>query len=54
MVARRDQNPQAKAPSPRDTFAMNINKKREKGDERKGWVLLEIPRGDIDGVGEVK
>ena len=22
--------------------------------EREGWVLLKIPRGDIDGVGEVK
>ena len=21
---------------------------------REGWVLLKIPRGDIDGVGEVK
>ena len=30
---------------------------REKGgfvEEREGWVLLKIPRGDIDGVGEVK
>ena len=23
-------------------------------DQREGWVLLKIPRGDIDGVGEVK
>ena len=22
--------------------------------KREGWVLLKIPRGDIDGVGEVK
>ena len=22
--------------------------------KREGWVLLQIPRGDIDGVGEVK
>ena len=22
--------------------------------EREGWVLLKVPRGDIDGVGEVK
>ena len=22
--------------------------------ERERWVLLKIPRGDIDGVGEVK
>ena len=22
--------------------------------EREGWVFLKIPRGDIDGVGEVK
>ena len=22
--------------------------------EREGWGLLKIPRGDIDGVGEVK
>ena len=22
--------------------------------EREGWVLLKIPRGDIDGVGEVR
>ena len=21
---------------------------------REGWVFLKIPRGDIDGVGEVK
>ena len=27
----------------------------EEGDTmREGWVLLKIPRGDIDGVGEVK
>ena len=26
----------------------------EEGDTmREGWVLLKIPRGDIDGVGEV-
>ena len=23
-------------------------------EQREGWVLLKIPRGDIDGVGEVK
>ena len=22
------------------------------GLEREGWILLKIPRGDIDGVGE--
>ena len=22
--------------------------------EREGWILLKIPRGDIDGVGGVK
>ena len=24
------------------------------GPEREGWVLLKIPRGDVDGVGEVR
>ena len=27
---------------------------REREREREGRVLLKIPRGDIDGVGEVK
>ena len=31
-----------------------IAKKYLKGEKRERWVLLKIPRGDIDGVGEVK
>ena len=32
----------------------NGGSERGEGREREGWVLLKIPRGDRDWVGEVK
>ena len=41
-----------------ETENMGVCTKERKGDdderERERWVLLKLPRCDIDGVGEVK
>ena len=34
--------------------ATGSSDKQSRRSERERWVLLKIPRGDIDGVGEVK